>query len=72
MCLYADAVYLDAVHLEHSDHSGYSVTLGGAPHVEIIVIEFGVGVILMGKLECQAYHLIAVAVKGIGPQCLAV
>ncbi len=72
MCLYADAVYADTLFLEHTYHAGYAVTFGGAPHVEIIVIEFSVGIILVGKLECQTYHLIAITVKGIGPQGLAV
>ena len=72
MGLYADAVNLDSLFLEHPDHACYAVTLAWAPGVEVIVVEFGIGIILVCKLESQTNHLITVTVKGVGPEGLAV
>lgn len=62
VCLYAHTVDADTFGLQHLYEANGSCHFRRAPHVEVVVVEFGIGVAALCRAEGEAYEVVQVLV----------
>src|SRR5690606_940476 len=60
MALNAYPIYSYVLFLQHSYHTHNAVPFFGSPGTKIVIVQFGIGRIFTGKLECMFYQFITI------------